>query len=333
MLGNEQLRQAREDIATRDAEIGELKQRVADLEALKQQQQSLIAMKDNDLAAAQQRLAQAPGARDAATPWYWLGLPVLLLAAAAAWLLRRRKPSPLPPLREEDDATGLAAAVPAGAALDTLAEQSSWSSVVAEGGRQEPAMPAWATETEHETHDPSHAEPTADHAVQADWQVGTLRAEDVVELPAAVTEQPRWDEPASEHDDGLVVEQHPDEPAVQEAAADVGVPDYALHAEQQPQFRGVFDLPAESHEVEAVVDRVHHDRIDNAHTDDVATTDAAPTNDAGWSPRAGQERLELAIAYLDLGDAQTARTLLLEVAEGGDLHSQAQARELLARLP
>ncbi|HHA2976455.1 TPA: FimV/HubP family polar landmark protein [Stenotrophomonas maltophilia] len=333
MLGNEQLRQAREDIATRDAEIGELKQRVADLEALKQQQQSLIAMKDNDLAAAQQRLAQAPGARDAATPWYWLGLPVLLLAAAAAWLLRRRKPSPLPPLREEDDATGLAAAVPAGAALDTLAEQSSWSSVVAEGGRQEPAMPAWATETELETHDPSHAEPTAHQAVQADWQVGTLRAEDVVELPAAVTEQPRWDEPASGHDDGLVVEQHPDEPAVQEAAADVGVPDYALHAEQQPQFRGVFDLPAESHEVEAVVDRVHHDRIDNAHADDVATADAAPTNDAGWSPRAGQERLELAIAYLDLGDAQTARTLLLEVAEGGDLHSQAQARELLARLP
>jgi len=111
------------------------------------------------------------------------------------------------------------------------------------------------------------------------------------------------------------------------------VPDYALHAEQQPQFRGVFDLPAESHEIEAVVDPVRHDRIDNAHADDVATTDAAPTNDAGWSPRAGQERLELAIAYLDLGDAQTARTLLLEVAEGGDLHSQAQARELLARLP
>ena len=82
MLGNEQLRQAREDIATRDAEIGELKQRVADLEKLKEQQQSLIAMKDNDLAAAQQRLAQAPAARDAATPWYWLGLPVLLLAGA-----------------------------------------------------------------------------------------------------------------------------------------------------------------------------------------------------------------------------------------------------------
>ena len=69
MLGNEQLRQAKEDIATRDAEIGDLKQRVAELEKLKEQQQSLIAMKDNDLAAAQQRLAQAPGAPGAGTPW------------------------------------------------------------------------------------------------------------------------------------------------------------------------------------------------------------------------------------------------------------------------
>ncbi|HDS1032457.1 TPA: fimbrial protein FimV, partial [Stenotrophomonas maltophilia] len=100
MLGNEQLRQAKEDVATRDAEIGELKQRVAELEKLKDQQQSLIAMKDNDLAAAQQRLAQAPGATSAGTPWYWLGLPLVLLVAGAAWLLRRRKPSPLPPLRE-----------------------------------------------------------------------------------------------------------------------------------------------------------------------------------------------------------------------------------------
>jgi pilus assembly protein FimV len=46
----------------------------------------------------------------------------------------------------------------------------------------------------------------------------------------------------------------------------------------------------------------------------------------------GRDRLELAIAYLDLGDADTARTLLLEVARAGDPHSQAQARELLARL-
>lgn len=327
MLGNEQLRQAREDIATRDAEIGELKQRVADLEKLKEQQQSLIAMKDNDLAAAQQRLAQAPDARDAATPWYWLGLPVLLLAAGAAWLLRRRKPSPLPPLREEGDAAGLAAAVPAGAALDTLAEQSSWSSVVPEGGRQEPAMPAWATETE--VRDDVVAEPVADVAAQADWQAQTLRDDEVVELPEAVTDLPRWDEPVATQDDSVPAAAAQDEPVAQAAPDEVAVPDYALHAEQQPQFRGVFDLPAEHHDGGDSNAAPHDALAAAAHEEG----NAAPAIDDGWAPRAGQERLELAIAYLDLGDAQTARTLLQEVADGGDLHCQAQARELLARLP
>ncbi|HCT26809.1 MAG TPA: fimbrial protein FimV [Stenotrophomonas sp.] len=327
MLGNEQLRQAREDIATRDAEIGELKQRVADLEKLKEQQQSLIAMKDNDLAAAQQRLAQAPDARDAATPWYWLGLPVLLLAAGAAWLLRRRKPSPLPPLREEGDAAGLSAVVPAGAALDTLAEQSSWSSVVPEGGRQEPAMPAWATETE--VRDDVVAEPVADVAAQTDWQAQTLRDDEVVELPEAVTDLPRWDEPVAKQGDPAPSDAVQDEPVAQAAPDEVAVPDYALHAEQQPQFRGVFDLPAEHHD-SGDSSAVPHDALaEAAHEEGTA----APSSDAGWAPRAGQERLELAIAYLDLGDAQTARTLLQEVADGGDLHCQAQARELLARLP
>lgn len=294
MLGNEQLRQAREDIATRDAEIGELKQRVAELETLKAQQQSLIAMKDNDLAAAQQRLAQAPGARDAGTPWYWLGLPVLLVLAGAAWLLRRRKPSPLPPLREEDDATALAAAVPAGAALDTLAEQSAWSTADADSGRQEPAMPAWATIADARSEDGSGG---TDEQPSGDGK-------DEAPLPEPVTDLPRWDEPVDERGVGR--------PTAQEADSGVSVPDYALHAEQQPQFRGVFDLPA-----------------------DLQDNDAPSVEDAGdtWSPRAGQERLELAIAYLDLGDAQTARTLLLEVAEGGDPDCQAQARELLARLP
>ncbi|HHA2861434.1 TPA: FimV/HubP family polar landmark protein [Stenotrophomonas maltophilia] len=327
MLGNEQLRQAREDIATRDAEIGELKQRVADLEKLKEQQQSLIAMKDNDLAAAQQRLAQAPDARDAATPWYWLGLPVLLLAAGAAWLLRRRKPSPLPPLREEGDAAGLAAAVPAGAALDTLAEQSSWSTAVSDSGRQEPAMPAWATETE--VQDDMAAEPVVDIAAQADWQAQTLRDDDVVELPEAVTDLPRWDEPVATPDSPAPVASVQDGPDAQAVPGEVAVPDYALHAEQQPQFRGVFDLPAESHDSD-VSSGAPHDMLAAAAHEDAA---AAPADDTGWAPRAGQERLELAIAYLDLGDAQTARTLLQEVAEGGDLHCQAQARELLARLP
>ncbi|WP_313140047.1 FimV/HubP family polar landmark protein, partial [Stenotrophomonas sp.] len=319
MLGNEQLRQAKEDIATRDAEIGELKQRVAELEKLKDQQQSLIALKDNDLAAAQQRLEQPAGATSAGTPWYWLGLPLLLLIAGAAWLMRRRKPSPLPPLRDESDAAALAAAVPAGAALDTLAEQSAWASPASGDARQEPAMPEWATAAD--TH--QDAEDTV--SAQADASDATTPLEDTEsELPAAVATLPQWDalEPEPEPEAQAEAARLDAVPAETQA---VGVPDYALHAEQQPQFRGVFDLPAEPHEDPAVA------ASDAA--DDVEEVPVAAQPDAhDWAPRPGQERLELAIAYLDLGDAQTARTLLQEVAEQGDVHCQAQARELLARL-
>ncbi|HYQ22001.1 FimV/HubP family polar landmark protein [Stenotrophomonas sp.] len=333
MLGNEQLRQAREDVATRDAEIGELKQRVAELEKLKDQQQSLIAMKDNDLAAAQQRLAQAPGAPAGGTPWYWLGLPLLLLVAGAAWLLRRRKPSPLPPLREEGDAAALAAAVPAGAALDSLAEQSSWASGEPEAGRQEPSMPAWALEEDDVAQQPAHLEhaheeppvpfaaddqaltpPPAD--VEASWQVGALVTDEGDELPPPVSDAPRWDEPAP-----VPPEQSDQSP---EPADGIDVPDYALQAEQQPEFRGVFDLPAEQPGQDEPSLPVE------APGEEAAL--ASEPDSYGWAPRVGQERLELAIAYLDLGDAQTARTLLEEVAADGDVHCQAQARELLARL-
>jgi pilus assembly protein FimV len=191
MLGNEQLRQAREDIATRDAEIGELKQRVADLEKLKEQQQSLIAMKDNDLAAAQRAWRRHRMPR--------CGNAVVLAGAAGAAAGGRRglaaassQAVATAAAAREGDAAGLAAAVPAGAALDTLAEQSSWSSAVADGGRQEPAMPAWATETE--VQDDVAAEPVADVAAGL---TGRRRrcAMTKWQLPEAVTDLPRWDEP------------------------------------------------------------------------------------------------------------------------------------------
>ncbi|AWH18264.1 fimbrial protein FimV [Stenotrophomonas sp. ZAC14D2_NAIMI4_7] len=321
MLGNEQLRQAKEDIATRDAEIGELKQRVAELEKLKDQQQSLIALKDNDLAAAQQRLEQPAGATSAGTPWYWLGLPLLLLIAGAAWLMRRRKPSPLPPLRDESDAAALAAAVPAGAALDTLAEQSAWASPASDDGRQEPAMPEWAIAAD--TH--QNAEDTASEQADPSDASTTLEGTEG-ELQAAVAAPSQWDapEPEPEPEPEAQAEAVPVDAAPAETQA-VGVPDYALHAEQQPQFRGVFDLPAEPHEDPAVAASDAAESVEEVPV-------AAQPDAHDWAPRPGQERLELAIAYLDLGDAQTARTLLQEVAEQGDVHCQAQARELLARL-
>lgn len=59
--------------------------------------------------------------------------------------------------------------------------------------------------------------------------------------------------------------------------------------------------------------------VDNAHS-------------SGLPQPGSRERLELAIAYLDLGDADTARGLLQEVATGTDPAAREQALELLGRL-
>jgi len=49
-------------------------------------------------------------------------------------------------------------------------------------------------------------------------------------------------------------------------------------------------------------------------------------------PPAGIERLELARAYIDLGDVDTARGLLQDVADGGDPVAAAEAVRLLRTL-
>uniref|UniRef100_UPI0009AE743A type IV pilus assembly protein FimV n=1 Tax=Xanthomonas oryzae TaxID=347 RepID=UPI0009AE743A len=93
MAANQQLQQAKEDIATRDAELQDLRTRVADLEKLRQQQQALIAMKDTDLAAAQKRLSEAPAAAQQGVgfPLWLIGGLVLIVAAVVAWLAARRR--------------------------------------------------------------------------------------------------------------------------------------------------------------------------------------------------------------------------------------------------
>lgn len=300
MLGNEQLRQAKEDVATRDAEIQDLRDRVAELEKLKAQQQSLIAMKDSDLAAAQQRLAQSPQPRDAGSGWYWVGLVVLLLMLAGWAFARRRKPSPLPPLsRNGLDATALAAAVPAADYVDELAaqqedprdaafEESDYAEDDAEayaGLRRAPAFVLEPAPTLDDARDPGRHDPTD---ARIDAEIAALDAEADAE------------------------------PHVERApVASIEPPAHALAAEADPAYRGVFEFPEDS---PADSDAVVNEPL---------AADDAPTSVPG-SP--GRDRLELAIAYLDLGDADTARALLQEVAVGADPHSQAEARELLARL-
>jgi pilus assembly protein FimV len=88
----QELTQTKETLAAREAETQELKSRVAELEKLQQQQQQLIAMKDSELAAAQQRLAQTQRQQTQASVMPWvIGLGgALALGALVAWFLRRR---------------------------------------------------------------------------------------------------------------------------------------------------------------------------------------------------------------------------------------------------
>lgn len=142
----QQLRQRDEDLAARQAEIGELKDRVAELENLQKQQQQLLAMKDSELAAAQQRLAEtrkaeaaaagmaptttttppagqaqattqaprtdAPKSTSTAMPWIWGSLALLGLALLA-WVLRRRSaPATVAPRRAFDSEALAASMLP-----------------------------------------------------------------------------------------------------------------------------------------------------------------------------------------------------------------------------
>ena len=222
----QELQQTKETLSARDAEVAELKSRVADLEKLQKEQQQLITMKDGALANAQQDLAKTRQAQ-AGSPatgtqpqpahafawWPWLLLAVVV-AALAGWLLRRR-PRPAQSLPSRFDSARLAAAVPA---QEAKPESKS-------PAKPETATPAWTRDESR----PAPAAPT----------------------PAPVA-KPVW---------------------------------------QAPQADAIMPL------------------------------NTAP---------AGRERLELARAYLDMGDLATARSLLQEVADGDDADARAEAQRLLA---
>src|SRR5690606_8379558 len=113
----QEIQQTQETLAARDAELGELKARVAELETIQQQQQQRIAMKDSALATARENLAKASATQETtpatdATPaaWPWLlGGLALVLLAAAWWVMRRRARNPRPRLF---DSAEMAASVP-----------------------------------------------------------------------------------------------------------------------------------------------------------------------------------------------------------------------------
>ena len=107
---NQQLQEARETVAARDAEVQELKTRVSSLEALQKQQSQLLQMKDTALAAAQQQLRErqvrpeppavpvSPGMSAA-----WMLPLALALFAMAFWAGRRGRRGAVAVRRQQQD--------------------------------------------------------------------------------------------------------------------------------------------------------------------------------------------------------------------------------------
>lgn len=282
----QELQETRETLAARDAEVEELRTRLAELEQLQGKQQQLIELKDSELAAVQQRLAEsnqqaaptlaqanqpvegAPEAAQAGGAGLWIGLGlVLILAAAIVWARSRRKAG--------DGDTGRP------------------------GGGQGAATPAW------------HAGGAAAAASSASAVEG-FPVRDTVDAGAA--------------------------PAIEEAAAEPSVepavtPVTDTQREPQPQpetFAGpVMDAvrdaepgPSPSFAPDFSADPVSAPE---------PSVDAGESSASDLLTGAG-ERLELAKAYVELGDVDTARDLLREVVGTGDAVEAAEARRLLAEL-
>lgn len=291
----QQLRQRDEDIAAKAAEIGDLKERVAELEKLKQEQQQLLSLKDSELAAAQQRLAEAnkvaaataakptttqaapqttaaqvPARQDEAAntpspmPYIWGGLGLGALALLAWLLFGRRKPAPPAPRRSSFDSEALAASLVQRAAQRGAADAADMES---DGDHVERRPDSVGVPTSFEdssrpvpTIDLADVPPTATRVEAPTWHSSWVKADEVV--PAAT--------PA---------------PAVDATT---------------PRF-----VPVE---------------------DDVPEQ-AVPVPQA--SP---EQRMKLARAFLDIGDDHSAKQLLVELLDDPDPVARIDAGRLLREI-
>ncbi|MGY0557138.1 type IV pilus assembly protein FimV [Lysobacter sp. A421] len=90
----QQLQQTTETLAARDAQLADMESRIAELEQLQVDQQNLLTMKDSELTAVQQQLAQAQAAEAGGAvsglPWILAGIGLLVLVLLGAWWSRRR---------------------------------------------------------------------------------------------------------------------------------------------------------------------------------------------------------------------------------------------------
>ncbi|WP_343225773.1 FimV/HubP family polar landmark protein [Lysobacter sp. BMK333-48F3] len=295
----QEIQQANETLAAREAELAELKSRVAELEKLQNDQQKLIALKDSELTATQQRLAEQQARGDSGSPLPWLfgGLGVLALLVGG-WVLSRREPKRPNFRAPQADAPASSRPSPAPASVADAAAGD------ALRRRPEPAAevidPVAQLLGEAPTErrgEPQRAEPAQAPAAEA-----PVAAEPA---PAA---QPFWTSPRQEPQSA------PQQRVPTWHAAEAGSARNAAPLRSEPKLERA--APSADPVVPAV-----------------AASPAAPAADAASGQAApGQERIELARAYLDLGDEGSARQLLGEVLINGDHAARQQAARMLREL-
>lgn len=288
----QELQQTKESLAARDAELRELKSRVADLEKLQADQQQLLSLKDSELAAAQQRLAESNKAqsvapvqgqaqpavatqatspvetRESTLPWVLGGVGLLaLVLVLGGWLLRRRaKP--------------------------------------ASGFRAPPSTKASSLADTFGPAPPRKAGPVAPSDSVSSFDA----------VPAAEAVQPTIADAAAP-----APRSKPSSPARPE----VGVSDPVDMASEFDNRRERQQLPSRRAEAPAPA---WHNGASKSKAPAVAP-DTVSTAESSLG-----ERLELAQAYLDLGDRDSARQLLGEVAVNGDHAARQQASRMLREL-
>lgn len=295
----QEFQQAQETLAARDAELDELKARLTELEALQRQQQELIELKDSELAAAQARLAdsnQRESGGGSALPWVGGLLLGLLAAGLLVWWLARR------------DAARPVFRAPAGHVPPAPPAVPPPAPAPA-GGR-----PTWHAGGGAST--PGAAPSAVPTGTVADAGVAAGAAA----LVAPVVVVSDRDVPPSPPDESGV----PDERTTSGFADDFA--DAAMRGTATPADDGTA-RPAEPQD--DVQGRYGHDPLEARHVPDahVAAPGAAAAGvpdarapDAPERDAQGRERIELAQAYVELGDTETARDLLREA-----LHSDSPA--------
>ncbi|MCC7249906.1 MAG: hypothetical protein IT473_14885, partial [Lysobacter sp.] len=245
MLREQELLETKETLAARSAEVEELKARVAELEQLQTKQQQLIALKDTELATAQQRLASTNAAPAAAAssaakqpeptmsygPWLGIGAGLLLMGLLVGWWLRRKPAAPVFAAATADRATALT--------TDRAAEA--------------------ASDADDRAHDPHAFDARAfdDDATDAAFAVG--------EAPTVPPVEPAWSRGAKAIDET---------PAAMPSTPSTAVPRW-------------------------------HDPLTASLDEAAIAAEVAPLNPAP----PGLARIDLAKAYLDMGDRDTARSL------------------------